>query len=111
VNVFDLDRALVTDYERFARSFTQIRAPDEPSPETIRIELQRLAKEIFDSAVAFDCPVAKILYKNVAPENVRGGSFLETLNKIMVARRVPREIIDSLFESSHAAPETGAFLR
>jgi hypothetical protein len=28
VNVFDLDRALVGDYERFARSFTQIRAHD-----------------------------------------------------------------------------------
>ena len=28
MNVFDLDRALVSDYERFARSFTQIRAPD-----------------------------------------------------------------------------------
>jgi hypothetical protein len=27
VNVFDLDRAIVKDYERFARSFTQIRAP------------------------------------------------------------------------------------
>ena len=28
MNVFELDRALVNDYERFARSFTQIRAPD-----------------------------------------------------------------------------------
>ena len=28
MNVFDLDRALVSDYSRFARSFTQIRAPD-----------------------------------------------------------------------------------
>lgn len=28
MQVFDLDRALVADYERFARSFTQIRAPD-----------------------------------------------------------------------------------
>ena len=28
MNVFDLDRSLVSDYERFARSFTQIRAPD-----------------------------------------------------------------------------------
>jgi ATP-dependent helicase YprA (DUF1998 family) len=28
VNVFDLDRSLVGDYERFARSFTQIRSPD-----------------------------------------------------------------------------------
>ena len=28
MNVFDLDRSLVRDYARFARSFTQIRAPD-----------------------------------------------------------------------------------
>jgi hypothetical protein len=28
VNVFDLDRALVSDYQRFARSFPQIWAPD-----------------------------------------------------------------------------------
>jgi ATP-dependent helicase YprA (DUF1998 family) len=28
VNVFDLDASLVRDYERFARSFTIIRAPD-----------------------------------------------------------------------------------
>jgi hypothetical protein len=28
VNVFDLDRAPIRDYEHFARSFTQIRAPD-----------------------------------------------------------------------------------
>lgn len=28
MNVFELDRALVSDYERFARSFTQIRAED-----------------------------------------------------------------------------------
>jgi hypothetical protein len=28
VNVFDLDRALESDYSSFARSFTQIRAPN-----------------------------------------------------------------------------------
>ena len=28
MDVFDLDHSLVSDYERFARSFTQIRAPD-----------------------------------------------------------------------------------
>ena len=28
MNVFELDEALVNDYERFARSFTQIRASD-----------------------------------------------------------------------------------
>ena len=28
MNVFELDRALVDDYEWFARSFTHIRAPD-----------------------------------------------------------------------------------
>lgn len=28
MNVFDLDESLIRDYERFARSFTQIRADD-----------------------------------------------------------------------------------
>jgi hypothetical protein len=28
LNSFDLDRALISDHERFARSFTQIRARD-----------------------------------------------------------------------------------
>jgi ATP-dependent helicase YprA (DUF1998 family) len=36
VNVFDLDRALVSDYKRFARSFTQIRAAD------IRVQVENL---------------------------------------------------------------------
>lgn len=28
MNVFELDQALIDEYERFARSFTKIRAPD-----------------------------------------------------------------------------------
>src|SRR6476620_3616210 len=36
MHVFDLDRALVNDYERFARSFTQIRAPD------IRLQVEQI---------------------------------------------------------------------
>ncbi len=39
--------------------------------QNIGAELQRLAQEIFESAVSFDAPVVKILYKNVAPENLR----------------------------------------
>jgi hypothetical protein len=82
----------------------------EPVPEKIKADLQHLAKVIFDNAITFDAPIVKILYKNIAPENVRDGSFLDTLKKIMVAKRVPHEIIDSLFESGQAAPETGSFL-
>jgi hypothetical protein len=36
VNVFELDEALLRDYERFARSFTQIRAPD------IRVQVEEI---------------------------------------------------------------------
>jgi hypothetical protein len=54
--------------------------------------------------------VVKILYKNVAPENLRDGTFLEVLKTIMLKRRVPREIINSLCESGPAAPETGTFV-
>ena len=52
----------------------------------------------------------KILYKNVAPENIEDERFLDTLKRIMLKRRVPQAIIESLFESGLAAPEAGAFL-
>jgi len=81
----------------------------EPTPDRIRVELQRLAEEIFEKAVTFDEPKMKVLYKNVAPENVRDPAFLDVLEEIMIKRRVPREIINSLFESGQAAPEAGAF--
>jgi hypothetical protein len=60
--------------------------------------------------ISFDDPKVKVLYKNVAPENIRDSAFLEVLKNIMVKRRVPRPIIASLFESGQAAPETGAFM-
>jgi hypothetical protein len=82
----------------------------QPSREKIKIELQALAKEIFDKAITFEPPNVKILYKNVAPENVRDSSFLDALKSIMIKRRVPSEIIDSLFESGQAAPAAGSFL-
>jgi hypothetical protein len=83
----------------------------EPTPEKIRAELQRRAKEVFKEAVKFDVPVVKILYKNVAPENIRDRAFLDGLKSIMLKNWVPRDIIDSLFESGQAAPESGAFRR
>jgi len=82
----------------------------EATPEKIRAELQRLAQELFKRAITFEEPTVKILYKNVALENIRDKKFLEALKTIMLERRVPRAIIDSLFESGEAAPESGAFL-
>ena len=82
----------------------------EATPEKIRGELQRLAQELFKSAITFDAPVVKFLYKNVAPENIRDNRFLEALKSIMLKKRVPQAIIESLFESGQAAPETGSFL-
>jgi hypothetical protein len=51
----------------------------------------------------------KTLYKNIAPETVDDSKFLEPLKEIMVAKRVPQKIIDTLFESGQAAPEAGIF--
>jgi hypothetical protein len=82
----------------------------EPADENIRAELQRLAQQLFESAVTFEPPDVKLLYKNVAPENIRDERFLEPLKKIMIKRGVPSAIINTLFESGQAAPETGAFL-
>ncbi len=82
----------------------------EPTPENICLELDRFAQEVFADAISFDPPVVKIMYKNVALENLLDSGFLDVLKTIMLKRRVPREIIDSLFESGQAAPETGTFL-
>lgn len=82
-----------------------------PTAEKIAAELQRLAQEIFEEAVTFDKPVVRIVPKNVAPENIRDSAFLDALKSVMLKKRVPRNIIDSLFEAGQAAPETGAFLK
>jgi hypothetical protein len=82
----------------------------EPTHHNIKTELRRFAREIFESTISFDEPKVKVLYKNVAPENIRDDAFLEVLKNIMVRRRVPQAIIASLFESGRAAPEAGAFV-
>lgn len=82
----------------------------EPTPQNIKAELKRLAQEIFESGISFDDPKVKVLYKNVAPENIQDPAFLEVLKNIMIRRRVPPAIIASLFESGQAAPETGTFM-
>lgn len=108
----DFEKRIVEEFtEKWARRPPKhfARWAIEPTPENIKSELQRLARKIFETAVTFEAPVVKVLYKNVAPENVRDKSFLEPLKRIMVAKRVPTEIIDSLFESGQAAPETGSF--
>jgi len=82
----------------------------EPTPQNIKAELERFAQEIFESGISFDEPKVKVLYKNVAPENIQDRAFLEVLKNIMIKRRVPPAIIESLFESGQAAPEAGAFI-
>jgi hypothetical protein len=82
----------------------------EPTPQNIKAELERFAQEIFESGITFDEPKMKVLYKNVAPENIQDRAFLEVLKNIMIKRRVPPAIIASLFESGQAAPEIGAFM-
>jgi hypothetical protein len=98
------DRWKRTPPKHFARWGT------EPTSENIRAALQPLARKLFERAITFDAPLVKILYKNVAPENIRDKRFLDALKAIMLNRRVPQAIIDSLFESGQAAPEAGAFL-
>ena len=68
------------------------------TPDKIENELRQFAQEIFESAVSFHPPA------------VQNGEFLKQLERNMLKRKVPRAIIDSLFESGHAAPESGAFL-
>jgi hypothetical protein len=81
----------------------------EPTEEAINSALQRFAHDIFEGAISFEAPKVKVLYKNVAPENIRDIAFLDVLRNIMLKRRVPPEIIVSIFESGQAVPEAGTF--
>jgi hypothetical protein len=82
----------------------------EPIEDNITSELRRWADDIFERAITFDKPKVKVLYKNVAPENIGDPKFVDVLKKHMIRKRVPKTIIDSLFESGQAAPESGAFM-
>jgi hypothetical protein len=80
-----------------------------PSVAQMTEDLERFSDEIFSNTISFEAPEVKALYKNVAPENLSDGRFLEQLRSIMLKRRVPLKIIDSLFQTGDAAPETGSF--
>jgi hypothetical protein len=82
----------------------------EATTANVRSELKRLASKIFEDAISFDEPKVRVLYKNVAPENIRDPAFSDVLRNHMDRMGVPQEIIDSLFESGQAAPASGAFL-
>lgn len=82
----------------------------EPTPEKIRAELEKLAQELFQSTITFDAPTVKILYKNVAPENIRDDRFLDALKRIMLKRRVPQAIIELLFELGRLRRRPALFL-
>ena len=108
----DFERRVVEEFsQRWAQNppkhFARWGRP--ATPEGIAMELRALAGSLFEKAISFDPPEVKMLYKNVAPENVEDPNFLDVLKSIMVKRRVPRDIIDSLFESGQAAPEEDAF--
>ena len=62
MNVFDLDRSLVGDYERFARSFTQIRSPD----------IRARVEEIYSGGLFWPEPLISI-----NPHFERGASITE----------------------------------
>ncbi|WP_281981364.1 hypothetical protein [Thalassorhabdomicrobium marinisediminis] len=82
------------------------RTPDERS---LREELKLRADEVFEKMLDFAPPSVRLVEKNVSPNNVEDPKFLEPLRRIMEKRRVPQEIIESLFASGGAAPEQPDF--
>lgn len=91
--------------ERFVRWKTELTATN------IEAELRRLAAAMFSEAVNFDPPTVRTLYKNVALETFETPQFIDALMATMKKRGAPNALIDSLFETGHAAPEKGSFLR
>ena len=53
----------------------------------------------------FEPPSIRLVEKNISPKNVEDPRFLDRLKTIMERRRVPKDIIESLFAAGGAAPE------
>ncbi len=107
-----MERKIICEFgPEWERNPPQIFCPRriEATHQNIGAELQRLRRRFSKAPFRSTTPVVKILYKNVAPENLRETAFVEVLRKIMLKRRVPSEIINSLLKWA-GRPETGAFL-
>jgi hypothetical protein len=76
-----------------------------PGEDNLRAELGNRADEVFSEMLNFDPPSVRLVEKNISPKNVEDPRFIDRLKTIMERRRVPKEIIDSLFASGAAAPE------
>lgn len=73
--------------------------------DSLRAELENRADEVFKQMLEFEPPSVRIVEKNISPKNVEDPRFLDRLKTIMERRRVPKDIIDTLFASGEAAPE------
>ena len=71
----------------------------------LRTELKNRADEVFEKMLEFEPPSIRLVEKNISPKNVEDPRFLNRLKTIMERRRVPKDIVDSLFASGEAAPE------
>lgn len=72
---------------------------------SLRKELENRADEVFTEMLKFDTPSVRLVEKNISPRNVEDPRFIDRLKTVMEKRRVPKEIIDSLFATGGAAPE------
>ena len=71
---------------------------------SLRVELEIRAKEVFNEMLDFAPPTVRLVEKNISPKNVEDEKFLKPLKQTMIKRRVRREIIETLFSTSGAAP-------
>ena len=78
--------------------------------DSLREELENRANEVFSEMLNFDPPSIRLVEKNISPKNAEDPRFIDRLKTIMERRRVPKDIIESLFATSNAAPEQPEFL-
>ena len=78
---------------------------------SLRRELENRANEVFNEMLNFDPPSVRLVEKNISPKNVEDPRFIDRLKSIMERRRVPKEIIESLFATGGAAPEQPDLLK
>jgi hypothetical protein len=81
----------------------------EPTPENLKEQLRFVAKKLAHSAISFEAPKVRLVYKSISPESVQQDDFLKPLIDLMRRRGVPNKVIESLFSAGDVAPPTAGF--
>ena len=98
-----LKRWVETPPDRFMRRLEMV------TEEQLKEDIEAEADKLFDQIVKLDGPDVSVIYKDIAIEDLRDESFLQTLKEVMTKGGVKPVDLIKLFEQGEAAAGQNSF--